>query len=116
MEDFSGLSAGVRIITGSDDYSGRCLTNPTTPIKYRPHAMTGIIHIKKHAIVGTNAIIFPNLTIGEGAAIGAAAFLNKNADPWGVYIGCPAKLIKIRPNEVILQMEKDLMAETYGKQ
>jgi acetyltransferase-like isoleucine patch superfamily enzyme len=29
MEDFSGLAAGCRIITGSDDFSGNGLTNPT---------------------------------------------------------------------------------------
>src|SRR4051812_43194478 len=28
MEDFSAISAGTRIFTGNDDYSGTCLTNP----------------------------------------------------------------------------------------
>jgi acetyltransferase-like isoleucine patch superfamily enzyme len=111
MEDFSGLSAGVRIVTGSDDYTGKCLTNPTVPIKYRPLAMKGSITIKKHAIIGTNSVIFPNITIGEGAAIGAASVVNKNVDSWGIYVGCPAKKIKERESETILKMEKELMAE-----
>ena len=35
MREFSGLSAGCRIICGSDDYSGIGLTNPTVTKKYR---------------------------------------------------------------------------------
>lgn len=114
MEDFSGLSAGVRIITGSDDYTGKCLTNPTVPLKYRTHAMTGAITIGKHAIIGTNSIIFPNIVIGEGAAVGAISLVNKDVDPWGIYVGCPAKKIKVRAHEQILKMEKELMDETYN--
>ena len=35
LEDFAGLSAGCRIITGSDDFSGGFLSNPTIPAKYK---------------------------------------------------------------------------------
>lgn len=114
MEDFSGLSAGVRVVTGSDDYTGKCLTNPTTPIKYRPFATTGVVSIKKHAIIGTNTILFPNITIGEGAAVGAASLVNKDVEPWGICIGVPAKRIKYRERDTILKMEKELIAEVYG--
>ena len=31
MQDFAGLSGGVRIYTGSEDYSGNFLTNRTLP-------------------------------------------------------------------------------------
>lgn len=31
LEDFVGLSAGVRLITGSEDIMGKGLTNPTIP-------------------------------------------------------------------------------------
>ena len=34
MEDFSGLSPGVRIFTLGDDYIGDKLTNPSVPSKY----------------------------------------------------------------------------------
>ncbi len=113
MEDFSGLAAGVRIITGSDDYTGKCLTNPTTPIKYRPFASVGKVQIKKHAILGTNTIVFPNVIIGEGTSVGAAALVNKDLESWSIYIGCPAKKIKKRDHETILSMEKELMEELY---
>ncbi|WGS50131.1 hypothetical protein LFL96_01060 [Paraburkholderia sp. D15] len=34
LEDFSGLSQGVRIYSASDDYSSAALTNPTVPRRY----------------------------------------------------------------------------------
>jgi galactoside O-acetyltransferase len=114
MEDFSGTAAGVRLITGSDEYTGKCLTNPTTPIKYRTHASTGKIHIKKHAVLATNAIIYPNVEIGEGAIVGAASVVNLSLEPWGIYMGYPARKIRPRDSETILRMEKELFAETYG--
>jgi acetyltransferase-like isoleucine patch superfamily enzyme len=115
MEDFSGLSAGCRIITGSDDYKGRCLTNPCTPLKYRSYAYKGKILIKKHAILGTNTIVHPNITIGEGVATGSATVVNKDLEPWTIYVGAPAKAIKERQRDIIPQLEKELMLELYGK-
>src|SRR4051812_6908454 len=35
IEDFSGLSSGVRIYTGNDDWSGASLTGPTVPYPFR---------------------------------------------------------------------------------
>jgi acetyltransferase-like isoleucine patch superfamily enzyme len=35
FEDFSGLAYGCHVFTQSDDYSGRTLTNPTVPGKYK---------------------------------------------------------------------------------
>ena len=51
MEDFSGLAPGVGIFTGSDDYSGKKLTNPTLPKKYTG-GKSGPILLKKHTIIG----------------------------------------------------------------
>ena len=115
MEDFSGLSAGCRIITGSDDYFGNCLTNPCTPIKYRTHAYKGKVIIKKHAILGTNSIVHPNITIGEGVATGSGTIINKDLEAWKIYVGSPARPVKERKSEIILQMEKLLLQETYRK-
>jgi acetyltransferase-like isoleucine patch superfamily enzyme len=114
MEDFSGLSAGCRIITGSDDYFGNCLTNPCTPIKYRTHAYTGKILIRKHAILGTNTVVHPNITIGEGVATGSGTIVNKDIEEWKIYVGAPARAVKDRKREKIYELEKQLMKETYG--
>ena len=51
MDNFSGLSGGVRDFTGNEDYSGKCLTNPTVPHRIVYHVRS-FVFIKKHAIVG----------------------------------------------------------------
>ena len=37
-----------------------------------------------------------DIEIGEGAVIGAGTVMVKDAEPWGVYAGNPAKYIKKR--------------------
>jgi galactoside O-acetyltransferase len=115
MEDFSGLSGGVRVYTGNEDYAGGCLTNPTVPEPYRV-ANRSFIHIKKHAIIGANTVILPGVTIGEGASIGANSLVTKDCEPWKVYFGSPAKAIKIRPQDKILELEQELKSKVYDSQ
>lgn len=109
MEDFSGLSSGVRIYTATDDYSGKTLTNPTVPAKF-----TGVTHgpvaLRRHAIVGTGTTILPNVTVEEGAAIGALSLVSKSTESWSIYIGCPAKKIKNRSMD-LLTLEQQLHRE-----
>jgi acetyltransferase-like isoleucine patch superfamily enzyme len=112
IEDFSGLSGGVRVYTGNEDYNGGCLTNPTVPSPYRI-ATRSFVCIKKHAIVGSNSVILPGVTIGEGAAIGANSLVIKDCEPWKVYFGNPAKPIKNRPKEKILELEDQLKSKIY---
>ena len=112
MEDFTGLSGGVRVYTGNEDYSGGCLTNPSVPYPYRL-ARRSFVHIKKHAIIGANTVILPGLVIGEGAAIGANSLVTKDCEPWKIYFGSPAKAIKTRPQDKILELEAQLRQELY---
>lgn len=112
MEDFSGLSGGVRVYTGNEDYSGGCLTNPAVPHPYRVPSRS-YVHIGKHAIVGANAVILPGVTIGEGAVVGANALITKDCEPWRVYFGSPAKAIRVRPKERILELEAVLRKDLF---
>jgi galactoside O-acetyltransferase len=70
MEDFTTLSSGVRVFTGTDDYTGVCLTNSTVPHPYRM-ATRSFVFIKEHAIIGANTVILPGVTNGEGTSVGA---------------------------------------------
>jgi len=107
MEDFSGLSGGVRVYTGNEDYSGVCMTNPTVPYPYRV-PIRSFVHIKKHAIIGANAVILPGVVIGDGAVVGANSLVTMDCNPWTMYRGSPAREFKIRPSENILNLEKEL--------
>jgi galactoside O-acetyltransferase len=113
MEDFSGLSQGVRLYTRSDDYSGEALTNPTVPAKYTK-VHRGPIVLKRHVIVGSGSVILPGVTVGEGSAVGALSLVTKDLAGWGVYFGCPAKRLKDRSN-ALLALERQLRDELAGK-
>jgi len=109
MEDFTGISAGVRIFTGSDDYSGDHLTNPTVPEKFL-RVTTGEVRLRRHVIIGSGSVILPNVEIGEGSAVGSLALVYKSLDPWGIYAGTPVKRLKGR-SQRLLELERKLMAE-----
>ncbi|MFZ5959090.1 acyltransferase [Pseudomonas knackmussii] len=110
LEDFSALSSGTRIIAGSDDFLGGGLTNPTVPAQYRS-VKRSFVHLGRHALVGTNCSILPGVHIGEGTAVGANSVVGKSLEPWGVYLGAPARRLKARESETILRLERELMAE-----
>lgn len=107
IEDFSGLSAGVRVITGTDDYSGPYLTNPTVP-RDLTHYVISHVHLERHVIVGTNAVLYPGVTLPEGVAIGAGCHVRKRLEPWSVYAGEPLR--KIGERDAAAIKDKALIA------
>ncbi len=109
MGDFSGLSSGVRIVTGSDDFLGEGLTNPTVPAEFR-QVLRSHVDIGRHAIIGANSVILPGRSIGEGAAVGAGSVVNHDLAAWGIYAGSPARRIRERPSATILAQEIALQA------
>lgn len=54
----------------------------------------GFITIESDAWIGTGAVILPNVTIGEGAVVGANSVVTKNVAPYTVVGGVPAHKIK----------------------
>jgi len=86
MDDFSGLSFGVRLVTSSDDFSSYGFGNPTISLEYR-NVKSGEIHIGKFSIIGTNSIILPGVKIPEGCAVSAGSVVTKSLKPWGIYNG-----------------------------
>lgn len=108
MADFSGLSRGVSIYTGSDDYSGHYLTNPTVPARYTG-VKAGAVSLGRHVIVGTGTVLLPRVEIGEGSAVGAMSLVSKALESWGVYSGCPARRIKARVKD-LLKLEAEFLA------
>lgn len=111
FEDFSGLAYGCHVMTQTDDYSGKSMTNPTVPARYKKESKKAV-RIGRHSIVGTNSIIFPGVTLQEGTSVGAMSMVTKTTEPWSVYFGAPAKRLKAR-NQSLLALEQEyLSAET----
>jgi acetyltransferase-like isoleucine patch superfamily enzyme len=113
LDDFSGLSQGVRIYSRSDDYTGGSLTNPTVPEKYTK-VRGGTVRLGRHVIIGSGTVILPKLTIGEGASVGALSLVTKSLDSWCVYTGTPAKRLKARSKKM-LELEQELFRDQHDR-
>lgn len=114
IESYAGLSAGCRIISGSEDWRGRGMTNPCIPAPFRS-VQRSTVTIRKHALLFTNVIVFPGVEIGEGCVISAGATVSKSLEPWGIYRMNGDRLERAghRRSEKILAAEKELIAQ-YG--
>lgn len=95
FEDYTGISAHSVVYSAMDDFGGNYLVGSVHPVSLT-NVTGGKVLIKKFSQIGVNSIIFPNLTIEEGVAIGACTLVTKSLEKWGVYIGIPAKRIKDR--------------------
>ena len=108
IDDFAGLSAGCRIVCGSDDYLGDGLTNPTIPADFRASLVISTVRVDKHAVVGTGAVVHAAVHIGEGAAVGSLSLVNKDLAPWTVNVGIPTRVVKARESEIIKKHEIEM--------
>lgn len=107
FEDFTTIAYGVQVFTQSDDYSGKTMTNSTVPKEYKNEFMKEII-LKKYSIVGAGTIIMPGVILAEGTSVGAMSLILKSTEPWGIYVGNPAKRIKDRKKD-LLELEKQYL-------
>jgi galactoside O-acetyltransferase len=101
LEDFAGLSQGVKIYSTSDDYSGRHLTNPTVPLAYLG-VVRGSVRVGRHGIIGAGTVILPGISVAEGCAVGALSLVRRSTEPWGIYAGAPARRVAERSRELLL--------------
>lgn len=95
FEDYTGISAHSVIYSAMDDFSGNYLVGSVHP-EGLTNVTGGRVIVKKFSQIGVNCVVFPNLTIGEGVAIGACSLVTKTLQEWGIYVGIPAIRIKDR--------------------
>lgn len=108
MGDFATLAAGSRVICGSDDHLGEGLVGPTIPDEFKDHLTIAPVTFERFANLGTNVVIMPGVTLGEGSVVGANSLVTKSTEPWTIYVGSPAKPVKARRKDKILEYAKRL--------
>lgn len=108
LSDFCNISSRVSIYSSNDDYSGEYMTNPMVPEKYT-NVTHGDVFFDKHVIIGSGSVILPNVTLHKGVAVGALSLISMECEPFGVYVGVPAKKIKNRDLN-LLEIESKLIA------
>ncbi|PLY10511.1 MAG: O-acetyltransferase [Arcobacter sp.] len=113
FEDFTTIAYGVQVFTQSDDYSGKTLTNSTVPKEYKNEYKKEVI-LKKYTIVGAGSIIMPGVILEEGTSVGAMSLVLKSTEPWGIYIGNPAKRLKDRKTD-LQELEKQYLKSESKK-
>lgn len=100
FEDYTGISAHSVIYSAMDDFGGNYLVGSVHP-KGLTNVTGGKVLIRRFSQIGVNCVVFPNLTLGEGVAVGGCSLVTKNLDPWGIYIGTPVKRIKDRSRNML---------------
>ncbi len=101
LGDFCTVSSGARVFTGTDLPDGSGLCNSTIPAHLRA-VHRGCTTLGAHSFVGANAVVLPDVVIGEGAVAAAGAVVTADLEPWTINVGVPARPIRARPREEIL--------------
>jgi putative colanic acid biosynthesis acetyltransferase WcaF len=83
--DRSTISQGAHLCAGSHDYQ-----DPSMPLLKPP------IRVGSQVWICADAFLGPNVSVGEGAVVGARAVVCRDVDPWTVVAGNPATFIKKR--------------------
>jgi carbonic anhydrase/acetyltransferase-like protein (isoleucine patch superfamily) len=56
----------------------------------------GDVRIGNDVWLGSDAMIMSGVTIGDGAVVGAGAVVTKDVPPYGVVVGNPARVARMR--------------------
>lgn len=75
--------------------------------KYVDEEKNMLVKIGNDVWLGEGVKIIQGVSIGDGVIVAAYSVVTKNLDPYGVYAGCPARLVKRRyKDEMIEQLLK----------
>lgn len=108
MEDFAGFSAGCRIVCVSDEYLGLGLTGPMIPEEFKGPIDYSPVYCERFSLLGTGCTVLPGVRLGEGSVVGANSLVTKSTEPWTIYVGSPARPVKVRPKEKMLENAKKM--------
>ena len=79
------VSQGAYFCTGSHDIKSVAFDLIVKPI-----------HVGSHAWICARSSVGPGVSVGEGAVLSLASTATRALEPWGVYAGSPASLIRHR--------------------
>lgn len=105
--NYCSLAEEVVFILGGEHPTNFLSTYPFTtklisPSVFEAHSK-GDINIGDDVWIGHRSIILSGVTIGKGAVIAAGSLVNKDIPPYSIAGGVPAKVIKYRFSDGIIQ-------------
>lgn len=105
IDSFVGISARASLFSETDDFTEGFLTGPTIPRRFRK-VTTGRIRVGRHVVIGAGCVVLPNVTIGEGATIGALSLVTTDVEPFAVMAGTPARKVGTRNAARLRELER----------
>ena len=112
---FGQFAHGTRFITASADHPKRWFTSYPFAIfndevmdlfeaEFAKDADTVVGH---DVWIGTEAMILPGVTLGDGVIVGARAVVSRDVPSWSVVAGNPARVVRRRfPEEVCALLDR----------
>jgi acetyltransferase-like isoleucine patch superfamily enzyme len=107
---FCSIAPEVEIFVGGNHRPDYITTYPFAALpsdwpgaKGKTPVSKGDVVIGNDVWIGTGARILSGVTIGDGAVIGAYAVVAKDVPPYAIAVGNPAKVVKKRFDEKIIE-------------
>jgi acetyltransferase-like isoleucine patch superfamily enzyme len=110
--DYCGITQGARLVTGTEQLN--FVMTAAAPAHLR-NPLAGKIIMEPNSFIGANAVVLPNITIGEGAVVGAGAVVIKDVPPWVIVAGVPARIISKRDRAAVLDLLEKREIKKSGK-
>jgi chloramphenicol O-acetyltransferase type B len=106
---FCSIATGVQIFLGGEHRTDWVTTYPFSVFWENGRHLTGHPKTKGDVVIGNDvwigseAVVLSGVKIGDGAVIGARSFVTRNIEPYSIYGGNPARLIKKRFDDATIQ-------------
>jgi virginiamycin A acetyltransferase len=117
--DFCSIAANFHCVTHEQHPTQFATTFPLSDVLGVPTTHGGVIGLDSRKNVtqpmpvtigndvwiGDSVTVFGGVTVGHGCVIGAKSLVTKDCVPYGVYVGTPARLVRMRfPDEIVQQL------------
>ena len=83
-------------------YGGKIAASDKTRVKVTEDMQLKPVIIGNDVFIGNNAILKDGITVGDGAIIGSGAVVTHDVPPYAIVAGVPAKIIKYRFSQDII--------------
>lgn len=117
--NFCSIASGVKFILGGN----HIITGLSTfPIDFKilgngkDTISKGPIIIEDDVWIGTDVLVLSGITIGKGSVIAAGSVVTKNVQPYSIVGGNPAKIIKMRFNDDLIESLKNYDMEKWDEE
>lgn len=106
MGDYSTISNHCSIHCASSDYREVSLDLPSVPKNLQFGGEVNDVKIENFVTIGSHSSLLPGVIAKTGSACGAFSLIKETMDEWSLYVGIPAKKIKLREKSKILEWIK----------